>query len=254
MIIDTHCHLSINDYDDVSKVIENMENNIMIVSGSDIELNKEVLQLCNKYKNIYGTIGIHPNSINEYTDDAVKFIEENITNPKIVGIGEIGLDYYWAQDKKEEQKKIFINQIKLAKKYKKPFVIHSRDAMEDIISILEQETDHNIKAVMHCYTGNLEDANKLISMGIKLGIGGIVTFKNAKELQEVVRAVDLSNIVLETDSPYLAPEPFRGTKNEPKNTAIIAMKIAIIKGKTADEIITATTTNAMSIFDLKGVL
>lgn len=254
MIIDTHCHLSIEDYDDVSKVIENMGNNIMIVSGSDHKSNQEVVMLCNKYKNIYGTLGIHPSAIDEYNLESINFIERNITNPKIVAIGEIGLDYYWTKDNKEEQKKIFIEQINIAKKNNKPFVIHSRDAMDDIICILDLEMEHNMKAVMHCFIGNIDQANKLISMNVTLGIGGIVTFKNAKELQEVVKVIDLNKIILETDSPYLSPEPLRGKRNEPINTFIIANKIAEIKGTNIDEVIRVTTANATRIFDLNDTI
>lgn len=254
MIIDTHCHLSADDYEDVSKIIENMGNNIMIVSGSDHKSNQEVISLCNKYKNIYGTLGLHPNAVEEYNPETIGFIEKNINNPKIVGIGEIGLDYYWVKDNKEQQQKIFIEQINIARKYNKPFVIHSREAMDDIICILNQEMDHNMKAVMHCFIGDIDQATKLMSMNVTLGIGGIVTFKNARELQEVVKQIDLNKIILETDSPYLSPEPLRGKRNEPINTFIIANKIAEIKGTNIDEVIRVTTANATRIFDLNDTI
>lgn len=250
MIIDTHCHLDKGDYDNLESVIMNMSNDIMIASGADPKDNKNVIDLVNNYKNIYGTIGIHPEFANTYTEDDLKFIEDNLSNPKIVGIGEIGLDYHWVSDNKEEQKQLFIRQIRLAKKYNKTIVIHSRDAASDTLDILKQEYDGKLKINMHCYSYSIETAKELLKMNVKFGIGGVITFKNSKKIKEVVDYLSLSDIVLETDSPYLTPEPYRGKKNNPKNVYIVAEKIAELKDKNIEIVINTTTKTALSQFDL----
>ncbi len=251
MMIDTHCHLSIDDYSDLNEVIAKMGNNIMITSGSTHLKNKELLELCHNYSNIYGTLGIHPNEINDDITLALDFIDKNLDDPKIVGIGEIGLDYHWHPETKEIQKIIFIKQIELAKKHNKTIVIHSRDSLADVVQILKDNHYQGMKVVMHCYSGDLEMARQLTNLGIKLGIGGVVTFKNAKMLQEVVKNIDIKYLLLETDSPYLTPEPMRGEKNEPANILLIAQKIAEIKGITTEEVLLKTPENAISQFDLK---
>ncbi len=250
MIIDTHCHLDKRDYDNLESVIMNMSNDIMIASGADPKDNKNVIDLVNNYQNIYGTIGIHPEFANTYTEDDLKFIEDNLSNPKIVGIGEIGLDYHWVSDNKEEQKQLFISQIRLAKKYNKTIVIHSRDAASDTLDILKQEYDGKLKINMHCYSYSIETAKELLKMNVKFGIGGVITFKNSKKIKEVVDYLSLSDIVLETDSPYLTPEPYRGKKNNPKNVYIVAEKIAELKDKNIEIVINTTTKTALSQFDL----
>lgn len=249
MIIDTHCHLSKKDYDDIDQVIKNMNNNIMIVSGASPEDNKEVIELVNKYDNIYGTLGLHPEYADIYTNEDLKFIKQNISNSKIVGIGEIGLDYHYSKQNKQNQAKLFKEQIKIANKNKKTIVIHSRDAMFDTYNILK-ENNKNSKCIMHCFSGSLETAQKLITMNIKLGIGGVLTFKNEKKLKQIVKQINLDNFVLETDSPYLAPEPYRGTKNEPKNVILVAQKISEIKNIPLCDVIIATNQTAKAQFDL----
>ena len=249
IMVDTHCHLDIDEYENVEEVIKNMGNNIMIASGYNNKSNKRVLELINKYENIYGTIGIHPNEFESMNDESIKYIEDNLNNKKIVGIGEIGLDYNWDTENKELQKEYFIKQILLAKKYNKVIVIHSRDACMDTYNILKENLD-NIKAVMHCYSYSKEMALEFKKIGLKFGIGGVVTFKNSSKLQEVVKSLNLEDILLETDSPYLSPEPLRGKKNEPKNVYLVAQKIAELKGASVDEIIRNTTNNAASVFDL----
>lgn len=248
MMIDTHCHLSKKDYDNLEEIIERMNGNIMIVSGTNDETNKEVIELINKYPNIYGVIGIHPEEANNYTLQSLKFIEENINNPKIVGIGEIGLDYYWVKDNKDKQIDLFVKQIELANKYNKTIVIHSRDAINDTYNILKEHL--KTKAVMHCYSSSLEMAKKFIDLGIKLGIGGVLTFKNSKTLKEVVENIDIKNILLETDSPYLTPEPYRGKKNEPYNILYVAKKIAELKNMELEEVLEITSRNSIEQFGI----
>lgn len=248
MMIDTHCHLFEDDYDNLDEVIGRMQDNIMIVSGTSDSTNLEVIDLVNKYPNIYGVIGIHPEEVDNVTSNSFKIIEDNINNPKIVGIGEVGLDYYWVKDNKERQIELFIKQIELANKYNKTVVIHSRDATSDTYDILKKHL--KTKAVLHCYSSSLEMARKFINLGIKLGVGGVVTFKNSKVLKEVVENISINDILLETDSPYLTPEPYRGKKNEPYNVIYVARKIAEIKGITLNEVLEITSRTAKELFDL----
>lgn len=249
MLIDTHCHLDKNDYDDIEKVIKNMNSNIMIASAVDLETSLNVVDLCNKYENIYGTIGFHPTELDNYNLNSMNEIEKNLNNPKIVGIGEIGLDYHYGKEDEKLQKEVFIYQLELARKYKLPVVIHSRDAALDTINILKEYKD--LKIDMHCFSYSEEIAEELIKMNVKLGIGGVLTFKNSKKLKEIVKKIDLKNILLETDSPYLTPEPYRGLKNQPSNVKYVAMKIAEIKNLKIEEVEKITSENAISQFDLK---
>lgn len=249
MLIDTHCHLDKNDYDDIEKVIKNMNSNIMIASAVDLETSLNVVDLCNKYENIYGTIGFHPTELDNYNLNSMNEIEKNLNNPKIVGIGEIGLDYHYGKEDEKLQKEVFIYQLELARKYKLPVVIHSRDAALDTINILKEYKD--LKIDMHCFSYSEEIAEELIKMNVKLGIGGVLTFKNSKKLKEIVKKIDLKNILLETDSPYLTPEPYRGLKNQPSNVKYVAMKIAEIKDLKIEEVEKITSENAISQFDLK---
>ena len=249
MLIDTHCHLDKNDYDDIEKVIKNMNSNIMIASAVDLETSLNVVDLCNKYENIYGTIGFHPTELDNYNLNSMNEIEKNLNNPKIVGIGEIGLDYHYGKEDEKLQKEVFIYQLELARKYKLPVVIHSRDAALDTINILKEYKD--LKIDMHCFSYSEEIAEELIKMNVKLGIGGVLTFKNSKKLKEIVKKIDLKNILLETDSPYLTPEPYRGLKNQPSNVKYVSMKIAEIKDLKLEEVEKITSENAISQFDLK---
>ena len=248
-MIDTHCHLSKKNYDNLEEVIKKMGEHIIIVSGVDDESNKEVIELCNKYDNIFGTLGIHPGELDKITEESFSFIENNLKHPKIVAVGEIGLDYYWRKDNIEKQKEIFIKQIELARKYNKTIVVHSRESINDIYEILKSY-GKGIKATLHCFSSSIEMAEKFIKLGAKLGISGVVTFDNAKTLKEVVRNIDLKHLLLETDSPYLSPE--RGKKNEPYNIIYVAEKIAEIKGINVSLVLKNTTVNASCQFDLNS--
>ncbi|MCM1370432.1 MAG: TatD family hydrolase [Clostridium sp.] len=252
MRIDTHCHLDSKDYDDLKQVINHMGNNIIIASGVDNNTNLETINLCLNYPNIYGTIGIHPEYSCLDSDqicNALIKIEENIKNPKIVGIGEIGLDYHYPNIDKEAQKSLFIKQLELARKYNKTVVIHSRDAALDTYEILKDYND--LKKVVHCYSYSIEMAYKFIDINCMLGIGGVVTFKNSSKLKEVVRNIPIEYLLLETDSPYLSPEPLRGLRNEPYNTIYVAEEISKLKCISLDNVLKSTTINACSQFDLK---
>ncbi len=251
MMIDTHCHILKEDYDNIEEVIKKMKENIIIVSSASPKDIDEIIDLIEKYDNIYGTIGIHPEFANTYTKTDLTKLESNLNHPKIVGIGEIGLDYHYGNDNKEAQKELFIKQIDLANKYHKTIVIHSRDAKEDTYNIIKTYKNNDTKCNMHCYGYDLEMAKKLTNQNITLGIGGILTFKNEKKLKKIVQELDLKNFVLETDSPYLTPEPFRGHINEPYNIKYVAEKIAEIKNIKYEEVLKQTTKNAIKQFDLK---
>ncbi len=249
MMIDTHCHLSHEDYDNLEEIVSHMDGNIMIASGADMKTNKEVVELCKKYTNVFGTIGIHPENIDEYTLANKNWMKEQAKNPKIVGIGEIGLDYHYGKEKKERQKEVFLDQIELAREMGLPIVIHSRDADGETFELLKEHAK-GLKFHLHCYSGSVDLAKEYGKLGAKFGIGGVVTFKNGKRLKEVVEEIPLSSILLETDSPYLTPEPYRGHKNEPYNILYVAKKIAEIKGIKEEEVLLKTTENAIFQFDL----
>lgn len=246
MIVDTHCHLN-NDEKSIEKILK-MENNILIVSGYNRESNETVIDLCNRFSNVYGTIGIHPEELYDFNEENLKFIEDNLKNKKIVGIGEIGLDYHYSKEEIDKQKQLFINQLDLAKKYNKPVVIHSRDSINDTLEILKKYKE--LKKVLHCYTGSLEMAKEFIKINTLFGIGGVLTFKNSKVLKEVVENIDLSYLVLETDSPYLTPEPYRGLENEPYNVNLVAEKVSEIKQIELEKVKEITSLNASKLFDL----
>lgn len=250
MYIDTHCHISKNYYDDINEVITDSKNNGLekiIISCCEVDDIEESLNIINSYDNVYATFGYHPDQIDKVCDEDLKRLETLIkTNQKIVGIGEIGLDYHYGTDK-EKQKKLFKEQLKIAQRLNLPVVIHSRDATKDTIDILKM---YNVSGVIHCFSGSLETANIYISMGYKLGIGGVLTFKNSK-LYKVIENINLENIVLETDSPYLTPEPYRGKTNSSKYIPIIAKKLAEVKKVSIEEVAKITTNNAYLIFDLK---
>jgi TatD DNase family protein len=248
MIIDTHAHLSFED-ENLDKVIESMKNDIIVISGTNAISNKEVIELCNKYTNIYGTLGIHPSEIDDSTEEDLEFIKNNLSNPKIIGVGEIGIDLYWRQDNYQDQVKIFIQQLEIARTFHKTIVIHTRNSKNEIYQAIEKYQD--LKMIFHCYDGDYDYYKKIKEkFNAKFGIGGVVTFKNSAILKDFITKCNLEDIVLETDSPYLAPEPFRGRINEPKNVNLVANKIAEIKDINLNKIIEITTKNALDQFDL----
>ncbi len=251
MFIDTHCHILKEYYDNYDEIIEKARKqkvNTLIISICNKKDIKEGLELLDKYDNIYASFGFHPEEIDNIADNDVDELEEIIkANPKIKAIGEIGLDYHYSKDKKEEQKKLFAKQLELAQKLSLPVVIHSRDSTQDTIDILKK---YQVKGVIHCFSGSLEVAKQYIKMGYLLGIGGVLTFKNSK-LKDVVAAISLDDIILETDSPYLAPHPHRGEKNDPSYIPLVAHEIAEIKKTSVDEVADITTNNAIRLFDLK---
>ena len=251
MYIDTHCHLSQEDYDDIDTVLKDNRNacvDKIVISGCTKDSIIESLKIAEKYDDVYVTIGYHPSEAKLVCKNDIIELENKLSNSKVVGIGEIGLDYHYGKDDIDLQKQLFREQLKLAEKYSLPVVIHSRDATEDTIKILKEFP--NINGVIHCFSGSVETAKIYIKMGYKIGIGGVVTFSNSK-LFEVVEAVGIENIVLETDSPYLAPEPYRGKKNSSKYIPLIAEKLARILNVSVEKVSEITLNNTYCLFDLK---
>ena len=245
--VDTHCHIFKSDYENINEILENASNKhikYVINNGSNNETNKEVLELIKKYPNMYGAIGIHPEDVDDATQEDIKFIEVNLSNEKIVAIGEIGLDYYYTKDNKEEQIKLFESQLSLAEKYNMPVIVHSRDATEDTINSLKK---FKCKGVIHSFSGSLETARIYIKMGYLLGVNGVITFKNAK-IKDVIKEVGLKNIVLETDSPYLTPVPFRGTQNNPGHVLEIAQFVADLYNISLEELAEQTNNNITNMY------
>ncbi len=250
MFIDTHCHLSVDDYENIDQVlVENRAAGVspIIISGCTKKDILESLEYAKRYSDVFLTIGYHPSEANSITDEDLFLLEQQLSSTsKIVGLGEIGLDYYYGKDNRDLQIQLFEKQLQLAERLALPVVIHSRDATFDTIQLLKK---HSVFGVIHCFSGSLETAKEYIQLGFSLGIGGVITFKNSK-LKEVVEQIPLSNIVLETDSPYLTPEPFRGKKNSSKFIPYIATAIADCKNISLDEVSSVTTCNAKKIFHL----
>lgn len=248
MFTDTHCHVLSDKYYNPLDIILNLEkDNIkrIIINGFDLKSNKEVINLVN-YDRVYGALGIHPDNILAFNNDNVKFIESNLGNKKIIAIGEIGLDYYHNKDNKEEQIKMFEYFLNLAEKVSLPVIIHSRDATDDLLRVLKR---HKCKGIIHCFSGSLETAKEYIKLGYKLGIGGVVTFKNCN-LKDVLVNIDINNILLETDSPYLAPVPLRGTFNEPVNVNIIADYLCSLYNISLEELANKLEDNFNDLFNI----
>ena len=249
MFIDTHCHIVSEYYDDIDEVVKNaIDNGVLriIVNGYNMQSNREVLELVKKYDVVYGALGIQPEELYDYNDDSLKFIEEHINDEKIIAVGEIGLDYHYDTDK-DLQKELFKRQLEIAYKYNKPVIIHSRDCIQETYNILKES---KVKGTMHCYSGSKEMALEFIKIGFSIGIGGVSTFKNAKNIVDVIKYIPLEYIILETDSPYLTPEPYRGKRNEPMYIPIVAKRVADIKGLDIKEIERTTTDNARRLFDI----
>ena len=250
MLIDTHCHIFNEYYDDIEELVDEMHDGIIIVSGDNKDSNKEVLEICQKYDNVYGTVGYHPEFAKTTSLHDLDVLETYLNYDKIVGVGEIGLDYHYNKDDKQEQIDLFKKQIFLAQKYKKPIVVHSRDAAEDTYDILSENLNGN-KCIMHCYSYSVQMAYKFKKLGIKFGVGGTLTFKNNRKTVEVVSDLNLTDFVLETDSPFLTPEPYRGKNNRPYYVSIVAKKIAELKNTSYDKVVEATSQTAKSVFDLR---
>ena len=253
MIFDTHAHYDDKQFsEDRDQILSSMQEQgvgTIVDASATVDSWERVLELTKRYPFVYGMIGVHPDEVGDLNEENFARMEQLLHEEKVVAVGEIGLDYYWDKEQHEIQKEWFIHQLQLARKLNMPVNIHSRESAQDTMEIMkEYATD--MKAIIHCYSYSKEMAEEYVKMGYLLGIGGVVTFKNAKKLKEVVKAVPLSHIVLETDCPYLAPEPNRGKRNASSNLIYVAQTIAELKGTTTEEVIAVTEENARKFYGL----
>lgn len=251
-LIDTHCHLYEPDYDAIrEELISKLQKNgvsKLICVGCNIKTTEQSIALAEKYDFIFAEAGFHPCDTADITDEMWERMTELSAHPKVRAIGEIGLDYHWDSSPREKQKYWFAKQIDFANSVNLPVVIHSRDATADTLEILKAHKPK--KGVFHCFSGSVETLREIICMGLSISLGGVVTFKNAKNAAECAKAVPLDRFMLETDCPYLAPEPFRGKLNRPDYTLYVAQKIAALRGMDTQEIINITRKNAELMFNL----
>ncbi|MBO0439228.1 TatD family hydrolase [Candidatus Enterococcus ikei] len=254
MIFDSHTHLNAEQFnEDIPETIERAKElgvTEMAVVGFDTPTIEKSLELSQQYKEIQSIIGWHPTEAGSYTPEIEKKLQQLLTTPKVVALGEIGLDYYWMEDPKEVQDRVFRRQIAIAKEMNLPISIHTRDAMEDTYKILKEEDIRDIGGIMHSFSGDPEWMAKFLDMGMHISLSGVVTFKKALEVQEVAKAVPLDRLLVETDAPYLAPVPYRGKRNEPGYTRYVVEKIAELREVPFEEIAKQTTKNAHRLFRL----
>ncbi len=255
MFFDTHTHLTDKKIDH-ENIIKNFKQNDIggcIICGDDFSSSKEAISIAEKHKNIYATIGTHPHESKNFDDNMRKFLQENYKNSKVIAIGEVGLDYYYNFSEKQVQRQVFEEQIKFADKFKLPLVFHVRDAFDDFFEIINKNLSHITNgAVVHSFSGDEVLAKKILSYGFYLSVNGMITFKNAENLRNVVRCIPLDKILIETDCPYLTPEPFRGNVNEPKYVKRVAEELAKIKGLGVDEVKNQVYKNAKNLFKKIG--
>ncbi len=252
MLFDTHAHLNADQFEeDIEEVIKRAQDegvSHIVVVGFDEKTIKGALKLAESYEFIYAAVGWHPVDAIDMTDDHLVWLEELASHPKVVALGEMGLDYYWDKSPREIQHEVFRKQIRLARKVKLPIIIHNRDAHEDIVKILKEENAEEVGGIMHCFGSSLEIAKQCIAMNFYISFGGPVTFKNAKRPKEVAREIPLERLLIETDCPYLAPHPYRGKRNEPSYVKLVAETIAELKDMTYDEVVQVTNENAKRLF------
>jgi TatD DNase family protein len=254
MLFDTHAHLNAEQFDEDLEVVigrakeEGVSN--MVIVGFDRQTITRAMELVEQYDFLYASVGWHPVDAIDMTDDDLVWIEELTSHPKVVALGEMGLDYYWDKSPKEIQKEVLRKQIRLAKKVKLPIIIHNREATADILDILKEEEAAEVGGIMHCFSGSVEVAKECVNMNFLISLGGPVTFKNARKPKEVAEAIPLENLLIETDCPYLAPHPFRGKRNEPAYVKLVAQQIAELKGLTYEEVAQKTTENAKKLFGI----
>lgn len=254
MLIDTHSHIYSEDFNhDIDEVMQHAYDNDVkkiILPNIDSGSVKRLLDLSDSYPHLcYPLMGLHPTSVSEDYKEELEAVEYWLEKRKFYGIGEIGIDLYWEQKFVEEQKEAFRHQIKLAKSHSLPIVIHVRNSFEEVHAIVKEEQDGNLNGIFHCFTGSIEEAQKVTDVGFYMGIGGVVTFKNSS-LDKVIKSVDIKNLVLETDSPYLAPVPKRGRRNESAYLAFVAQKVAEIYDISVEEVAEITSANARQLFGI----
>jgi TatD DNase family protein len=254
MLIDSHSHIYAEEFNhDRGEVVQRaFEAGVskIILPNIDSSSVESMLQLCGKYPaNCFPLMGLHPTSVNESYKNELEIVESWLGKSKFCGIGEIGIDLYWDRTFYREQEEVFGHQLKLAKKYNLPVVIHVRNSFDEVFSILEKEVGSGLTGIFHCFSGGIQEAGKITGIGFKLGVGGVVTYKNSN-LPETLKKVGIHHLVLETDAPYLSPAPFRGKRNESSYLKIIAQKIAEIYGMAIEEVEEITSGNVVNLFGI----
>ena len=249
MLIDTHAHIYMLENPEMG-IIEARDNGIdeIIVPTASEEDFEKVLNLCHRFDKTYALLGVHPEDCEKFSDSTAKKIIELAKDEKVVGIGEIGLDYHYSKENKQIQKNCFVNQIEIAKMLNLPIVVHDREAHKDTFEILKESGIKNV--LLHCFSGSVEFMKQCTKEGYKIALGGVVTFKNAIEPKNVASEVDMNDLMLETDCPYLTPHPFRGQENSPKYIGFVAKEIAKLKNIPYDSVCVKTSQNARSFFGL----
>lgn len=252
-LIDTHSHVDMLEGISIEDAIKNAKENgvkkIIVPCAYPKDVDK-IFELVNKYDELYGLLGVHPSEAKDWDDELIDKIKKYSENPKIVGIGEIGLDYYWDKSFTDLQKEVFIKQIKLANELILPICVHDREAHKDTFDILK-EYNKTSKVVMHCFSGSVEFARECIKEGWYLALGGVVTFKNAVKMKEVAADIPLERLLLETDAPYLTPVPYRGKENQPAYVRFVAEEISKIRNVSFENIVQASSQNAENVFAIK---
>lgn len=254
MIFDTHAHYDDEAFDaDREEILCSLADHgieAVVNVGASIQTTKNTLELIKKYPFVYGAVGVHPNETGELNDHLIDWLGHVAREPKVVAIGEIGLDYHWEEPEPEIQKHWFVRQLDVARQTELPVIIHSRDAAKDTMDLMKAEKAGEIGGVIHCYSYSLEQAKEYLNMGFYLGIGGVLTFNNAKKLKEVVEYMPLDRIVLETDCPYLSPVPNRGKRNSSLNLPYVVAEISRIKQIPEEKVIEETNKNAKKMYRL----
>ncbi|MBA4537457.1 TatD family hydrolase [Bacillus aquiflavi] len=254
MLFDTHAHLNADQFkNDLPEVIDRALKegvSTIVVVGFDRPTINKAIELSEAYEFIYASVGWHPVDAIDMTEADLAWLEELSAHPKVVALGEMGLDYYWDKSPKEVQKDVFRKQIRLAKKVKLPIIIHNREATSDVVDILKEEGADEVGGIMHCFSGSVETAKECMKLNFYISLGGPVTFKNAKKPKEVAAEIPLERLLIETDCPYLAPHPYRGKRNEPGYVKLVAEQIANIKNITVEDVAVATTKNAKKLFGI----
>ena len=254
MIFETHAHYDDDrfneDRDELLRRLPEEGVGVVINSGASVESTRDTIRLAKEYPHVYAAVGVHPSEIEELDEDFIQWVKERASEEKTVAIGEIGLDYYWDKEPEvqERQRYWFGRQIELAREMKLPIIVHSRDAAADTMQVMKEHHAEEIPGVIHCYSYSKEMANEFIKMGYYIGVGGVVTFKNAKKLKETVEAIPLEKILVETDCPYMAPEPHRGKRNSSLYLPYVVEEIARIKGVSTEEVERVTEENARKLF------
>ncbi|OFI48646.1 hydrolase TatD [Floricoccus tropicus] len=255
MIFDTHTHLNVEDFAGIEEeeLALAKEHNVteMAIVGFDYPTIEQSIALSDKYENLYSIIGWHPTEAGDYNQEVEDYLLKNMSNPKVIGWGEIGLDYHWMTSPKEVQEAVFRRQIALSKEVDLPFIVHTRDALEDTYEIIKSEGVGPRGGIMHSFSGNYEEAKKFMDLGMHISFSGVVTFKKTIELQEAAQKLPLDKILVETDAPYLAPMPYRGKQNHSAYTKYVVEKIADLRGMTYEEVAKQTQENAHKLFGLE---